>query len=130
VRIAAYSRPFPGELHNGDAYFIARFDHDKNLVQRVMSDPQATGLGLAREMVDLGKDDFALIAVVDGLGHGEGAAAVSAQILACLNNSASFDLISLVTDCHRVSLNTREQRWEYRWSILIIHWFNFSASVM
>jgi len=41
-----------------------------------------------------------LIAVIDGIGHGEGAAEVARTAAALLRNSADEPVISLVERCH------------------------------
>ncbi|HET6464165.1 MAG TPA: SpoIIE family protein phosphatase [Nitrospiria bacterium] len=49
----------------------------------------------------------ALVAVVDGLGHGSEAASAARKAVDCLSNGASGSVISLLTECHRSLQGTR-----------------------
>ena len=107
MKIAATSRPLPGESHNGDAYLIAKFDEHRHLLDLVLSNPQTAGSNPALDTLELGEEDFALVAVVDGLGHGIEAAEAAGAIVNCLRNNDAFDLVPLVKLCHRSASSTR-----------------------
>jgi len=71
------SRPAPGEVASGD----------RHLIQPIM--------------------DGVLLAVVDGLGHGEAAIAAAQAAIAILKSHAEESLISLVKRCHEALTRTR-----------------------
>lgn len=52
-------------------------------------------------------DGGALVALVDGLGHGPDAAYAAEKALAALSNHADGDIISLTKRCHDTLINTR-----------------------
>ncbi len=70
-------RPHPGESVSGDAHLVR---------------PVGDGV---------------LVAVIDGLGHGEGAAAASQVAIATLERCAGLPLDSLLRRCHEALLGTR-----------------------
>jgi len=71
------SLPKPGETQSGDGYVVKAFP------------------------------DGVLVAVMDGLGHGEGAAAATKVAVATLESYAHEPLITLVQRCHRELKDTR-----------------------
>lgn len=69
--------PLPGEVESGDLHLV--------------------------KMLSTG----ALLAVVDGLGHGAGAAAAARAAVAVLDRHAQDSLVALVERCHRALVGTR-----------------------
>ncbi len=106
-RIAALTRPFPGESHNGDAFYAAKLGPDASLKEEIASNPTQPGPRIASEMTDFGEGDSPFLAVVDGVGHGVEAAATTAKVLDCLRTHHKLDLVSLVKECHRTALHSR-----------------------
>lgn len=51
--------------------------------------------------------DGALVAVIDGVGHGEPAAEASGRAVAALEQAACMDPVALVEHCHRALAGTR-----------------------
>lgn len=74
---SVYSRPFPGERENGDAYYLQDL-HD----------------GL-------------FIAVADGLGHGPPAAEASKKAMDYIRNSGSLPMDRLISELHKELRKTR-----------------------
>jgi hypothetical protein len=107
VRIAAFTRPLPGETHNGDAFFLARLDSEGSLKDLIISKPDEPHLLSDPEVVDLGKEEVLLLAAIDGVGHGREAAAITAKIISCLSNNYHLDLVSLVRKCHETARYSR-----------------------
>ena len=104
MKIAALSRSYPGESHNGDGYFLARLDSDRTRVVSKPDEPEAT---VSPEVMELGENDAVLLAVVDGVGHGIEAAATTARVLDCLGTCYRLDLESLLRECHRAAVQSR-----------------------
>jgi serine phosphatase RsbU (regulator of sigma subunit) len=77
IAVAAATRPYPGELVNGDAW---RVDRDGQLVR---------------------------IAVIDGLGHGDQAANAANAALAILEEHPDVDPAPILELCHRALRGTR-----------------------
>ena len=71
------SRPAPGERVSGDLYLVAP------------------------------TEDGVLLAVVDGLGHGESATAAARMAVAVLEQHAGEPIVALVEHCHRALKQTR-----------------------
>jgi phosphoserine phosphatase RsbX len=67
--------------------------------------------------------DGALVAVVDGLGHGEEAAAAALEARATLESNADENVISLIQQCHARLLGTRGV-------VLSLASFNFRDALM
>lgn len=74
---AVCATAYPGQLRSGDAFLV-----------------QKTGSGV-------------LIAVVDGLGHGDEAADVAEQALASVRKTAEHSLAGSLTACHRALRGSR-----------------------
>lgn len=75
---ACTGRPFPGQRVSGDACIVS------------------------------GDGEYVLFAVIDGLGHGEKAAAAARLARECLDNARPADsLVHLVADCHAVLRGSR-----------------------
>jgi len=77
LRIGSWSRPYPGEEANGDAYFV------------------------------LARGEQTLLAVIDGLGHGTGAQAASNVALELLNEWNHEPLDEVITALHEALRATR-----------------------
>lgn len=107
MRIAAWTRPLPGEVHNGDGYLIAKLDLDRTFKDLAISVPKTPGPSRILQEMELHEDELALIAVVDGVGHGEEAAAATAKILECIRGYYQLDLVALVQECHQRAILTR-----------------------
>jgi serine/threonine protein phosphatase PrpC len=108
MRVAACTRALPGQSHNGDAYLLAKMSPDRSvLTDLTTSSPQGPAAPLAPGTIELGHGDLALLAVVDGVGHGPEAAAVAASVLQCLRSHVALDLVSLVRECHRAIAQSR-----------------------
>ena len=75
--LSVFSRPFPGERFNGDAYFIKRYE------------------------------DMVIFAVIDGLGHGEGAQEASLTAVDCLENYYRRPFTEIFRLCHQRLKKTR-----------------------
>jgi hypothetical protein len=71
------SRPYPGELESGDRHVVAVFE---------------TGV---------------LLAAVDGLGHGEEAAAAARSAVKVLESQPNMPLVALVRNCHAALVRSR-----------------------
>jgi len=71
IQTSVYSRPKPGFKSNGDAYFIKRYE------------------------------DSAIVAVVDGIGHGDKASEASRIALKVIENKFRDDLEQVVLTIHR-----------------------------
>ncbi len=103
MRVAAFTRPFPGDPQNGDAYFMARLVSETSPCDVIASSPQAPMQNPTQEVMDLGEKDTALMVVVDGVGHGAKAAATTIRILDCLRAHFELDLAALVKKCHEAA---------------------------
>lgn len=57
--------------------------------------------------VSVCNSDYALIAAVDGIGHGKSAAAAAHAAASILESSAGVPLVSLIQQCHEVLRSTR-----------------------
>jgi len=77
MQYGVISIPALGAEHNGDAFVIREFD------QKI------------------------LIAVIDGLGHGEGAHAVSHEAATYIQKNYMHDLSAIIENCHKVLRRTR-----------------------
>jgi hypothetical protein len=106
LKLAALTRPFPGETHNGDAYFLAAVGRDGASLRAAASDP-TVATGREPETVHFGEEDKVLLAVVDGVGHGPDAAAVTTRILACLRANLRLEPAPLLQECHRAVEHSR-----------------------
>jgi phosphoserine phosphatase RsbX len=67
--------------------------------------------------------DYALIAAIDGIGHGKNAAAAAHTAAAVLEASATEPLVSLLQKCHEVLRNTRGV-------VLSVAFIDFSQSIL
>ena len=81
------TRPFPGELESGDLY-------------AVITSPYG-----------------AIIAVVDGLGHGYEAALAAKVAINTVTAQAHLPLVQVVKACHEALVRTRGQQWPSRHSM-------------
>ena len=77
IQTSVYSRPKPGFKSNGDAYFIKRYE------------------------------DNAIVAVIDGIGHGDKASQASKIALKVLEDRFREDLEQIVINIHRQSHGSR-----------------------
>jgi serine phosphatase RsbU (regulator of sigma subunit) len=77
LTIAGASRPFPGEIVNGDAWVIHQYD------------------------------DVLRLSVIDGLGHGPDAAAAAQAALNCLDRIGDTEPAATIQACHDVLGRTR-----------------------
>lgn len=69
--LSVLSRPLPGQKHNGDAYFVKRYDH------------------------------FVMLAAIDGLGHGKDAQKASLLAVDCLQNFYRRPFEEIFRLCHQ-----------------------------
>lgn len=104
MRIAGLCRALKGEVECGDAFLIARLGPEPAIVR---SDPRSPGSTSEARCVDLAADDRALVAVVDGLGHGPEAALAAETILDALAAHRDSELEALVKLCHEAARHTR-----------------------
>jgi hypothetical protein len=107
LRVAALTRPFPGETQNGDAYLVAATGRDAAPPSLVASTPTAARPAPEPETIVLEEPERVLLAVIDGVGHGADAAAVTAKILACLSANIRLDPAPLLEECHRAVEHSR-----------------------
>jgi hypothetical protein len=107
LRVAALTRPFPGETHNGDAYFAAATGRDGAPPSLAASDPTGADPGAKPATLVIDDPGRMLLAVVDGVGHGPDAAAVTAKILACMRANFRLDPAPLLEECHRAVEHSR-----------------------
>lgn len=107
LRIVALSRPLEGEAENGDGFFLAVSDKRDKIREMVMSTPRAVDPAGTMEQIEVGDCERALLAVVDGVGHGAAAAEVTSKILAALEQHWRLDLALLVQECHRAAARSR-----------------------
>lgn len=77
LKFSVLATPFPGEQVSGDGYFIKHFP------------------------------DYDLFGVIDALGHGSAAHAVTQGCLEILERHCREDLFEIVTKCHQGMRNTR-----------------------
>ena len=77
LKFSVLATPFPGETVSGDGYFIKRFP------------------------------DYEIFGVIDALGHGRDAHAVTQECLKVLERHCREDLFEVVTKCHQGLRNTR-----------------------
>jgi len=75
--LSVFSRPFPGQRYNGDAYFIKRYE------------------------------DKVVFAVIDGLGHGPDAHEASQAAVDCLENCYRKPFTEIFRLCHKRIKKTR-----------------------
>jgi hypothetical protein len=106
VRIAAISRPCPGESANGDGYLVAA-GTGAALERLAVSSPAGAHRSAQSAVVDAKGRDQVLLALVDGVGHGPEAAAVAADVLRCIERNLDLELRSLAVECHRAVLYSR-----------------------
>ena len=105
MEVAALTRPMKGETANGDGYLMVALDAGMNLKDFVASDPAAAHADVQR--VDLRNCDKALIAVVDGVGHGPEAAEATTKIVDCIRENTKIGLLPLVRECHKRAAHSR-----------------------
>lgn len=77
LELSVFSRPFPGERYNGDAYFVKRYE------------------------------DKIVFAVIDGLGHGQGAQEAAQVAVDCLENFYRRPFAEILQLCHQRLKKTR-----------------------
>jgi len=77
INLSVFSRPFPGQRYNGDAYFVKRYE------------------------------DKVMFAVIDGLGHGQGAQEASQAAVNCLENYYRRPFAEIFQLCHQWLKKTR-----------------------
>ncbi len=77
LELSVFSRPVPGERYNGDAYFIKRYE------------------------------DKIVFAVIDGLGHGQGAQEAAQVAVDCLANFYRRPFAEILQLCHQRLKKTR-----------------------
>lgn len=107
MNIAQFTRPLPGEQQNGDAFLVAILDRKRNL-KRFVSSIATVDIGeLCQDFVTVEDSEMALIAVIDGVGHGSPAAKATAKIVNCIKKNYALDLESLVRACHESATFTR-----------------------
>lgn len=75
--LSVFSRPLPGQKYNGDAYFIKKYE------------------------------DKVMFAVIDGLGHGQGAQEASQFAVDCLENYFRRPFTEIFQLCHQRLKRTR-----------------------
>ncbi len=75
--LSVFSRPLPGQRYNGDAYFAKRYE------------------------------DKVMFAVIDGLGHGQGAQEASQAAVDCLENYYRRPFTEIFRLCHQRLKRTR-----------------------
>lgn len=101
------TRPLIGESDNGDAFFIATFDEQRAVKEIIVSNPAAPQFDKKAKTIDLHIEDLGMIAVIDGVGHGPEAAAITEATLECLRENCHLDLVTLMEQCHKNALHTR-----------------------
>jgi len=77
LELSVFSRPFPGQRYNGDAYFVKRYE------------------------------DKVIFAVIDGLGHGQYAQEASQAAVDCLENYYRRPFAEIFQLCHKRLKRTR-----------------------
>ena len=77
IELSVFSRPLPGQKYNGDAWFIKRYE------------------------------DKVVFAVIDGLGHGQGAHEASQAAVDCLENCYRRPFTEIFRLCHKRLNKTR-----------------------
>ncbi len=77
LELSVFSRPVPGERYNGDAYFVKRYE------------------------------DKIVFAVIDGLGHGQGAQEAAQVAVDCLENFYRRPFAEILQLCHQRLKKTR-----------------------
>ncbi len=77
IKIGIAARPYPGETVSGDACFVGEYE------------------------------DRTLIGVVDGLGHGQGAALVAQKAIHHLEEHYRDGLVEIIQGCHETLRGTR-----------------------
>ncbi len=82
MQLTTISRPKRGEDVNGDAYHVERFENGHN-------------------------EEKLLIAVIDGLGHGENACVASKTAVDYIKSHKSLTLKEMVTGVHKALIGTR-----------------------
>ena len=92
----------PGEEHNGDGYIIATFDAQGQPIETRLSAGARSST-----CVHLDCNEAALIAIVDGTGHGAEASLAAQTILARMAQSPQQDLELLLRQCHIDARATR-----------------------
>jgi hypothetical protein len=102
MMIAALSRPKADESQNGDGYFLAGLDADNTVIQKMISGPE-----LELKALEVTDFDKALLAVVDGVGHGAEAAKTTEKVLECIDRYCGVDLDILVKQCHQTAMYSR-----------------------
>lgn len=107
MQVAALTRPFPGEIQNGDAYFVAATGHGAAPPSLAASTPTEAGPATKPETIVIEDPHRVLLAVIDGVGHGADAAAVTTKILACLSANVRLDPSPLLQECHRAVEHSR-----------------------
>lgn len=108
MEIAASTRALPGETENGDGYLVVLYGSD-GFPQLFWSSSDGSGTlsAASTDVRTLGSGDVALLAVVDGVGHGSAAAQATKAILECVCRTPLEGLAALVRRCHHKALTTR-----------------------
>jgi serine/threonine protein phosphatase PrpC len=106
MKVAAFTRPFPGETANGDGYLLAVLEADGSIGQLVSS-PRLPSDESQETCLDIGDEETLLVAVVDGIGHGPVAAEATRVIIECIERHLTEDLGSLVKACHQDARSSR-----------------------
>lgn len=107
MNISLVTRPLPGERENGDAFLVAVLDREKRLTRAVTSISSVEAGARCQEHVTVDAEEKALVAVVDGTGHGTEAAKATATIVNCMKKNYAIDLVSIVRACHECATFSR-----------------------
>jgi len=107
LRVVGLTRPLAGEEQNGDGYLLASMDRDRTVEDVVVSDPLNPRSSAGPGSIELDENHLALMAVVDGVGHGPEAAEIASRVLECLRDLLELELVALVRECHEAASQTR-----------------------
>ncbi len=107
MQIAALSRALTGESRNGDGYLVASLNREMALEHLAVSDQAAGESRAVLGAADLGDCDTALIAVIDGIGHGVEAAAPTQKVMDCIGKNYKLEVSRLVRECHKSAMHSR-----------------------
>jgi len=107
ISIAARTLPYPGEDHNGDAYFIVAQDSNRKPIESFQSKPLNPHTEKSLELLVPSATERILLTLVDATGHGREAAEASNTILACLKQYQDLELTALIEKCHQAAIDSR-----------------------
>lgn len=107
MKIEAFSRSHPDESYNGDGYFIAVMDKKMSLKHTAVSHSKSGKAKAVPEILDLKKCSTVLLAIVDGIGHGNKAAAITEKVIDCIKDNYKLELSLIIKECHDTIVYSR-----------------------